>query len=361
MKSTNLPTIGGAEHNSKQPSVRSRMPRRGSLDSLTSLHDASSLSTHSLTSPLNLYSHHQHASANSLTSCSGDYDAESSSRRPNSGTRKSIAFPSRMLRRGSLDSQTLLNSSSLSTRTRLPLPPTLYSHDKDASPTNSLKSCLADQGTTSTSPQLNKNSGMKKSVSFHKLTIREYSQVPEINPSVSSGPPIGLGWDVELEGSVDIAKYEEFRPPRRSRSELNIPASVRKTMLCQEHSLAEVNRATKLSNIARKQRKSTTSQQDMEKAHLFLESAGRKLKRWVQGKSTRTEQEELWTKAQMSQKEWELGDVSRLSDDDKSIRTEQEELWTMARMKQKECELDVSRSNCDFQIGLQLEEDPPSF
>lgn len=164
--------------------------------------------------------------------------------------------------------------------------------------TNSLKSCFHSSDDDSAA-----SSGVKKSVSFNTLTIREYSQIPDINPSVSSGPPIGLGWDFEVLGSVDISKYEELRPPRRIRSELNIPAAMRQKMLREDFSLADVNRATKLSNVGRSQRRSTSALQEMEGTQIFMESATRKIKRWVKGKTTRAEQEELWLAAQTHKRE----------------------------------------------------------
>lgn len=173
--------------------------------------------------------------------------------------------------------------------------------------TNSLKSCfhISDDGSVA-------SSSLKKSVSFHTLTIREYSQIPDINPSVSSGPPIGLGWDFEVLDAVEISKYEELRPPRRIRSELNIPASMRRTMLCEEFSLADVNRVTKLSNLGRNQRRSTSALQEIEATVIFMESAKRKIKRWVKRKTTREEMEEVWLAAQTHTREQQV-DVSTSS------------------------------------------------
>jgi hypothetical protein len=167
----------------------------------------------------------------------------------------------------------------------------------------SLKSCLRSITATTRTNATESTHPFKKSVSFHKLIIREYSQIPDINPSVSSGPPIGLGWDYEVKCFLDITDYEEHRPPRRSRSQLNIPATVRHKMLRETFSIQDVNRATKLSNIGRHQRKTSFAMQDMEETLIMVESAKRRVKRLFSNRTTREQElESLWIMARTRQK-----------------------------------------------------------
>ena len=154
--------------------------------------------------------------------------------------------------------------------------------------TSSLKSCLAQH----------QDSTVSKSVSFHTLTVREYSQIPDINPSVSSGTAVSLGWDFQAFDSIDIKKYEDMRSLRWVKSELSMPARVRQELLLQQFSMSEIQRAAKESAMARQQRQSTCSLQDLERAHLLFESVGRKWNRWVKRTSKQAEMEELWIKAQ---------------------------------------------------------------
>ena len=145
---------------------------------------------------------------------------------------------------------------------------------------------------------------LKKSVSFDSLTIREYSLIPEINPSVSGGPAVGLGWDYSVMlDSVDISQYETTRPPRRQRSELAMPSSVRVNLLT-EHQCprSEMNRVTKLSQMLREKRQSTSALQKSEKVQVMMESIRRKLKRWRMRTNTKKEMEQLWIQAAQEQK-----------------------------------------------------------
>ena len=81
------------------------------------------------------------------------------------------------------------------------------------------------------------------------------------------------------------------------KSELSMPARVRQELLLQQFSMSEIQRAAKESAMARQQRQSTCSLQELERAHLLFESASRKWKRWVKGTSKQAEMEELWIQA----------------------------------------------------------------
>jgi hypothetical protein len=65
-----------------------------------------------------------------------------------------------------------------------------------------------------------------KGVFFAFVEIIEYDIVLGDHPSVSSGPPISLGWDVESNEMFTVDMYESIRD-RRPRHELIVPASVR--------------------------------------------------------------------------------------------------------------------------------------
>lgn len=48
-------------------------------------------------------------------------------------------------------------------------------------------------------------------VSFGTVEFRNYSAMPSLNPSVSSGPAVQLGWDFSEEQLVDLDYYEECK------------------------------------------------------------------------------------------------------------------------------------------------------
>eukprot|EP00521_Asterionellopsis_glacialis_P013053 CAMPEP_0195295386 /NCGR_PEP_ID=MMETSP0707-20130614/17289_1 /TAXON_ID=33640 /ORGANISM="Asterionellopsis glacialis, Strain CCMP134" /LENGTH=228 /DNA_ID=CAMNT_0040356609 /DNA_START=197 /DNA_END=884 /DNA_ORIENTATION=- len=71
-----------------------------------------------------------------------------------------------------------------------------------------------------------------RKVSFSEVMIREYEVIVSDNPSVSSGPGIGLGWcyDQKLR-KFELEDYEEAHPPRRKTCEIQIPKDLREQML----------------------------------------------------------------------------------------------------------------------------------
>jgi len=221
---------------------------------------------------------------------------------------------------------TLINSD----RRSLSLPQ-LRRHDKAATITSSLDSKievseLVRSLTSAPPPQTRscltakpKQSLLKKSVSFDSLTIREYSLIPEINPSVSGGPAVGLGWDYSVMlDSVDISQYETTRPPRRQRSELAMPSNVRINLLTEHNcTRSEMNRATKQSQVLRDERQSTRALQELERVQVMMESIRRKLKRWRMRTTTKKEMEQLWIQAQ-AQKNQQLMDGATLMASDVS-------------------------------------------
>ena len=66
-----------------------------------------------------------------------------------------------------------------------------------------------------------------KQIRFGNVEFREYTRRLSDNPSTSSGPPIGIGWQFNPEDtiSIDLEVYEDDREgSRRTKRELAIPA-----------------------------------------------------------------------------------------------------------------------------------------
>eukprot|EP00978_Attheya_sp_CCMP212_P041800 scaffold244370_cov35-Attheya_sp.AAC.1 len=87
-----------------------------------------------------------------------------------------------------------------------------------------------------------RNKGLKHSVLFHSVEVREYERSLSDNPAVLDGVPIGLDWDYIVNGSMKFDAYEESQPPRRDHLEFQIPAHARARMMQEEwgHSYSEV-------------------------------------------------------------------------------------------------------------------------
>jgi hypothetical protein len=143
-------------------------------------------------------------------------------------------------------------------------------------------------------------SAVKKSVRFHAIMIREHSRDVDVNPSVSSGPAVGLGWAFRDHPAYDLIAFEENRPPRRTRAEFQLPRNIREKILEEQGiSRQEMVAAIRSINVARRQRQATLAGQEVEGAHLAMEWVSGKMKKMIGKKTTYAKEEQkLWVAAQ---------------------------------------------------------------
>jgi len=81
--------------------------------------------------------------------------------------------------------------------------------------------------------------GRRKGVFFAFVQIREHHRILGDHPSVSSGPPISMSWEVESDEIFSVDMYESYRNHyRRSKHEFLVPASVRVSQYLSKASLA---------------------------------------------------------------------------------------------------------------------------
>jgi len=97
-----------------------------------------------------------------------------------------------------------------------------------------------------------------KKLCFSTVTIREHPIVLGDNVTIR-GPPISLSWDHQDEKVYGLEDYEQtIRERRRSYSQLKMPSMHRDKLLKESgYSRRDIQEATKLSTIARNQRKRT--------------------------------------------------------------------------------------------------------
>jgi hypothetical protein len=101
-------------------------------------------------------------------------------------------------------------------------------------------------------------SGMRNSVSFDTVDIKEFPMTLGDHPSAASGPPIALNWDVvERERSFKLDEYEASRSPRRTRRQLKLSLRDRKGILQKQFTAEEVLMAWSEAKAIREQRKET--------------------------------------------------------------------------------------------------------
>lgn len=64
-------------------------------------------------------------------------------------------------------------------------------------------------------------------VTFTTVEFRTHCIILGDNPSVSSGPPVTIGWKSVESQSLNLSEYEEFREPRREKCDLILPRMTR--------------------------------------------------------------------------------------------------------------------------------------
>ena len=127
-------------------------------------------------------------------------------------------------RRGSGSSFKLLRRSSTNSSTsaciitKVSSTPAIHGDDSDQSIS------------TDTSNFHKKTSKVAKRVRFDKIFVREYPLILG-NNFCSVGPSLQLGWVPISEYEIDLEKYEEAKPPARSKTELVIPPQIKVTIL----------------------------------------------------------------------------------------------------------------------------------
>lgn len=127
------------------------------------------------------------------------------------------------------------------------------------------------------------------SLQFDKVKIREYSRTVGDNPSCSSGPPISISWEYNIVGDINLDDYERTRPPRRVQKQMAIPRRIREDMLRYEWNASrkEITESIRRNVKVKNQRRTTIN--NLGKATKFeevMESASRKLKRFVRGQKS---------------------------------------------------------------------------
>lgn len=128
-----------------------------------------------------------------------------------------------------------------------------------------------------------RDSLVSSGVRFDSVKIRSYSQTIGDNPSVSYGTPIQLDWDYEEHEPIDIDKYEDARPKRRTFRQMILNYYQRRNILTWQYGFSEeeITASKRAVKKIKSQRSLTTSFLPIMKMEDMLESAGRKAKRMM--------------------------------------------------------------------------------
>jgi len=131
-------------------------------------------------------------------------------------------------------------------------------------------------------PRSNSAKTMGCSVSFANVNIREYERILGDNPSVTSGPPLGIGWRHTTEPLVvNINDYEDGKGLPRASSEYLVPRAVRESLI-RDHagvSRREIATVVRTVNKEKAQRRKTVVNLPMQKTEERVEYVKRKMKK----------------------------------------------------------------------------------
>jgi hypothetical protein len=141
--------------------------------------------------------------------------------------------------------------------------------------------------------------------------IREYSLECGDNPSVTSGPPVTLGWSYNKHSPLDIDSFEADKTCRGRGECRRLSAEEREQLLAivGGHSHRRIMNASYDTNLANQERWETINNlgglgkaryiRPRERVEILKESAARKIERACKGTSTAKEQRKLWEDAQV--------------------------------------------------------------
>mmetsp|Transcript_7485 Transcript_7485/g.10316 ORF Transcript_7485/g.10316 Transcript_7485/m.10316 type:complete len:329 (+) Transcript_7485:52-1038(+) len=188
--------------------------------------------------------------------------------------------------------------------------PTGYVHP-NAKP---LKSCLSNSNLSSmnrtmTEPNLSGMTKMRRNISFHRVEIREYERAVGVHPVSSGCHSLTLGWEYNPELTVlDFELYEEDRMKRSKGYKVSaVPDIERRRLLRYEadatkEELQEAKREIRVTRDQRRRTNQLLQHKQREKLEESLQSAKRKIRRFVTGTSKEKEEEKLWRNAEKSLK-----------------------------------------------------------
>lgn len=123
----------------------------------------------------------------------------------------------------------------------------------------------------------------KRSVSFCEVQVRNYERILEVNPSVTSGPAVGIGWNYSADDDeiVSIESFEETRETSRrgSTEEFALSRETREDILRSwGYTQREIAWSVRTIVRSKNQRKQTIQNLHAASMEEFVEKATRKMK-----------------------------------------------------------------------------------
>ena len=122
---------------------------------------------------------------------------------------------------------------------------------------------------------------LRSTITFGQVNIREYERVLGDNPSVTSGPPLSIGWRYSPSTlNMSIDDYEENKGSPRSSSEYLVPKSIRLATLKEHADIPhrEIANAVRAIQKTKSQRRKTVVNLSMASTEELVEGAKIKVK-----------------------------------------------------------------------------------
>ena len=139
------------------------------------------------------------------------------------------------------------------------------------------------------------------SLTFGHVSIREYERILGDNPSVTSGPPLSIGWRYAPEPiKLDVETFESGKGLPRASSEFLVPKAVREKILREHADTSRRDIAAAVRNIQKQkqQRRNTVVNIPMAGTQEKIEKVRRGMQKVIGTRTSYTKEEaRLWDEA----------------------------------------------------------------
>ena len=119
----------------------------------------------------------------------------------------------------------------------------------------------------------------QQTVSFQNVQVRYYERILEVNPGVTNGPAIGIGWNYMVGEQISVDQWEVQRGNIRTPDDLVIPRKTREKILDDAgYSKKDIAEAIRSIMKTKNQRRTTIHNLGMKPVEEAVESAARRVK-----------------------------------------------------------------------------------
>lgn len=136
-----------------------------------------------------------------------------------------------------------------------------------------------------------RSSDCGRRVSFDRVQVRSFNRILDVNPAVSSGPAIGIGWKIKSQKQMSVDDWElrKDMSHKRGGQDLVLQRGTRESLLIDAgYSSKDLARATRVILKWKNQRKTTLNNLQAQPYEEALENAARKLKQLVKPSSAKS-------------------------------------------------------------------------